>query len=155
MEIRAPQSYTLRTDELNVFLAGGITDCPKWQDIAVAQLASEPQMNVFNPRRDDWPDDPAEIQRQIRWEHDAIRLADAHLFWFAAETVQPIVLYELGKVQALGKPLFVGAHPDYPRLLDVQFQLPLVRPNVALRSSLADVLFDVRVWATAALAVDA
>ena len=151
-EIRAPQKYETRTDEINVFLAGGITDCPRWQDVAVEVLA--PLLNVFNPRRDDWPDDPAEVQRQIEWEHYALRLMDAHLFWFAADAIQPIALYELGKVQSMGLPLFVGADPDYPRLQDLQFQLPLVRPSVELRSTLAAVIGDVAEWNAALVRYD-
>ncbi len=126
----------------SIFLAGGITNCPLWQDLAVASLSD--MFYVFNPRRVDWPDDPGEISKQIEWEHRHLLLADAHLFWFpASESVQPIALYELGKVQSMDRPLFVGADLAYKRRQDIEIQLPLVRPDVILHDRLTDLIQDV------------
>ena len=63
--ITAPQRGKLFSPSL--FLAGGITDCPDWQDEAIAMLRGSP-LTVVNPRRPDWPEDDqdGEISRQIR-----------------------------------------------------------------------------------------
>jgi Nucleoside 2-deoxyribosyltransferase like len=116
----------------SVFLAGGITGCPDWQADAVRALAASPYA-VFNPRRRTGFADPVE---QIAWEYEHLRVADVVLFWFAAGQVQPIALYELGAMAALGKPLAVGADPGYPRRLDVTVQLGLARPDLRLHADL-------------------
>ncbi|MFI1031249.1 hypothetical protein [Streptomyces sp. NPDC020951] len=60
------------------------------------------------------------------------------LFWFCAEAVQPIALYELGAHAARGTRLAVGAHPEYPRRLDVLEQLRLARPGMTVHGSLQE-----------------
>jgi hypothetical protein len=60
------------------------------------------------------------------------------LFWFpAGPSVQPIALYELGKIAAGPKPIAVGADPGYGRRRDVVLQLSHARPCVAVHSTLA------------------
>jgi hypothetical protein len=120
-----------------IFLAGGISGVADWQRVAAGLLPSWPV--VYNPRRADFPmGDDVEGARQIRWEFDHLGRADAILFWFSHETMQPIVLFELGRWSATGKPLAVGAHPDYERRFDVIQQLALVRPGLRVSDSLAD-----------------
>lgn len=136
-----------------VFLAGGITGCPGWQEEVTAALADLPG-TVLNPRRVKWPDDPAEIEAQIRWEHRHLRAADAVLFWFPAETLCPIALYELGALAVYRdergpRPLFAGTHPQYQRRLDVTVQLKLARPEVAVRERVEEVVADLRGWVAA------
>ena len=80
--------------------------------------------------------DEAEGARQIRWEFDHLALADVILFWFSVETIQPIVLYELGRWAASDKPLAVGADPGYERRFDVVQQLGLARPGLTVHSDL-------------------
>ncbi|MCH8090664.1 MAG: hypothetical protein IH955_11740, partial [Chloroflexi bacterium] len=148
MEITAPGDLTQAIGKTGVFLAGGITDCPNWQRDAVEYLGEHcPGLVVFNPRRDNWDMNagPDASKAQIKWEHEAISLATSHLFWFCVETVQPIVLYELGKVQAMGRNLFTGAHPGYPRRLDVVTQLELLRESAFVHTSLENLLHSVRI----------
>ncbi|WP_278189484.1 nucleoside 2-deoxyribosyltransferase domain-containing protein [Thiothrix fructosivorans] len=88
---------------------------------------------MFNPLRPNFPiDDPSASVFQIQWEHEYLRKATAILFWFPAETLCPITLYELGAWSMTTKPLFVGVHPDYARIADVELQTRLVRPDVEI-----------------------
>lgn len=79
---------------------------------------------VLNPRRESFPVGQVETtSEQVAWEHEHWRIADVILFWFCAEAVQPVALYELGAHAARGARLAVGTHPEYPRRLDVLEQL--------------------------------
>lgn len=130
-----------------LFLAGGISNCPDWQAETELALADLPG-SVHNPRR------PGvlvadEAIAQIEWEHEALALSDAILFWFPAETLCPITLFELGVWSAKGVPLIVGTHPEYARRLDVITQLRLARPDVVVYDSLDAVLAQYRTDLTA------
>src|ERR1700744_4033888 len=99
----------------SLFLAGGITDCPDWQAEMRARL-EDSALVLLNPRRARFPiDDPSVAEAQIAWEHRHLRRASAILFWFPAEALQPIALYELGAWSMTTKPLVVGVHPGYVR----------------------------------------
>lgn len=120
-----------------IFLAGGISDVGDWQSDAIGHLRPAWPV-IFNPRRDDFPmGDAAEGVRQIRWEFEHLALADAILFWFSFETLQPIALFELGRWASSDKPLAVGTHPDYARRFDVVQQLELIRPGLPVHADLA------------------
>ncbi|WP_328743804.1 nucleoside 2-deoxyribosyltransferase domain-containing protein [Streptomyces sp. NBC_00285] len=94
---------------------------------------------VLNPRRATFPVGQVEATReQTAWEYEHLRIADVILFWFCAEAVRPIALYELGAHAARGTRLAVGAHPEYPRRLDVLEQLRLARPDVTVHDTLQD-----------------
>lgn len=118
----------------------GITGCPDWQRRAVLQLdAIGSPAVVLNPRREHFPVGQADAtQEQVAWEYEHLRLADVILFWFCAEAVQPVALFELGAHAARGTRLAVGAHPEYPRRLDVLEQLRHARPDVTVHDSLRD-----------------
>ncbi|MBU2662852.1 nucleoside 2-deoxyribosyltransferase domain-containing protein [Actinoplanes bogorensis] len=119
-----------------IFLAGGISGVRDWQRDAIEWLKPVWPV-VYNPRRADFPmgDDDAGA-RQIRWEFEQLAVADAVLFWFSFETIQPIVLYELGRWAASDKPLAVGADPGYERRFDVVEQLGLARPELTVHADL-------------------
>ena len=78
-----------------VFLAGGITGCPGWQQEIVGRL-HDLSVVLLNPRRANFPiNDPTAAPQQIEWEHRHPK-ADTIAFWFPCETLCPITLYELG-----------------------------------------------------------
>jgi hypothetical protein len=131
----------------SLFLAGGISGTFDWQADLVARLADLP-LALLNPRRRNFPiNDPAAAPAQIEWEFRHIRRATAVLFWFPPETLCPIALYELGgRALVREQPLFVGTHPDYQRRLDVEVQLRLARPEVAVATDLAALAGQVREW---------
>lgn len=134
--------------ELRIFLAGGITDCPDWQKEIVAMLLEKgTNAMIMNPRRAKFPiRNPKAAEEQIRWEYRHLERADAILFWFPKETLCPIVLYELGAWSMTSKPIFVGIHPSYKRLLDIEFQTSLQRPDVKPVYGLRDLSNQVLAW---------
>lgn len=131
-----------RLTGLSVFLAGGITGCPDWQQEARELIGD--RMIVINPRRANFPiDDPNAAQEQIKWEYHHLELADKILFWFSAATLCPIVLYELGVWSANSswtKPIAVGIEPGYQREQDVRIQTQLHRPEVEIVSTIPDLV---------------
>lgn len=132
----------------SVFMAGGITGCPDWQADAIELFRRyDADMVLYNPRRKDFPiGDPDAAEEQIRWEHDHLRKAHAIMFWFCYDTVQPIVLYELGAWSMMPKPIFVGVHPGYQRRQDVEIQTALARPDVVVVSDLTTLVENVVEW---------
>lgn len=150
--VTAP-TYTFMGNHPFIFMAGGITGCPEWQDEMINQLLQYTWMEddpdrykalLLNPRRKNFPiEDPTAAEKQIKWEHDMLRKADAILFWFPKETICPIVLYELGAWSMRDKPIFVGVHPEYSRKQDVEIQTRLARPEVPVTYSLDDLATQV------------
>jgi hypothetical protein len=110
-----------------VFLAGGITNCPEWSDVVAKRLQDLPDdLVLLDPRRIAWPiDDPSATDAQITWEHQMFRKAHLISFWFACQTLCPIVLYKLGYWTGQSTDLIVGIHPKYPRRRDVEIQTRL------------------------------
>lgn len=128
----------------SVFLAGGISNCPEWQNEVIKALKEE-HLTIVNPRRDGVLPPEAEPE-QIRWEHSALAEADAILFWFPAETLCPITLFELGAHANRNVPLFIGVHPEYARKLNVTVQMELVRPGLKIYDNLKDLTEAVRIY---------
>lgn len=144
--IESPEILERKFGHKAIFLAGGITNCPDWQQEMVG-LLRETDLILLNPRRADFPiHDPTAAPKQIKWEFDYLREADGILFWFPYETLCPIVLYELGAWAMTDKPIFVGVHPDYKRRLDVEIQVGLVRPDVVIVYSVEELAEEVKSW---------
>src|SRR4051812_31738967 len=137
--VEAPSYACLMRKDIDppaLFLAGGINDCPDWQQELVTKI-QDTRLTVLNPRRANFPiHDPTAAKAQIEWEFDHLIFADAISFWFPCETLCPIVLYELGAWAKSTKPIIVGVHPDYKRRQDVEIQLSLVRPMLTVVYSL-------------------
>ena len=123
--IQAPKEYVGLKH--SIFLAGGITSCPEWQDQAIEML-SETNLVVVNPRRDDFDaSNPDMEMEQISWEHRHLARARAVLFWFPKETLCPITLFELGAMLPTNKIIYIGMDPEYKRRSDVEIQSRLAR----------------------------
>lgn len=135
--IESPENLEYSFGHKSIFLAGGITNCPDWQQ-EMRGLLAETKLALLNPRRENFPiHDPAAADQQITWEHKHLRKASAILFWFPCETLCPIVLYELGAWSRMPyKEIFVGVHPQYKRRQDVEIQTRLARPDVVAVYSL-------------------
>ena len=131
-----------------IFLAGGISNCPDWQTDVLDMLKDvKEEFTIYNPRREQFDlSDPTYSEEQIEWEHDKLSLVNNVIFWFPCETVCPITLYELGVAATKWKKLFVGCHPDYVRKFDVIKQLSLCRPEIVVRDSLEEIVSDVKVF---------
>ena len=140
--IESPNSFNAYGNK-NVFLAGGITDCPDWQSDMV-ELLKTTDYTLLNPRRQNFPiHDPNAFDEQVTWEHDALRHADLISFWFPKETLCPIVLYELGAWSMTDKPICVGLHSGYERRRDVEIQTRLARSEVNIVYSLKDLQSEI------------
>lgn len=120
----------------SLFLAGGITGCPDWQADAALWL-KDYYSPIYNPRRNfDMSKTGDEAREQIRWERAHLQQAKCIFFWFCGDTVQPIVLYELGRWVASNKTLFIGVDTLYSRKFDVIEQVMLERPQQQIHETL-------------------
>lgn len=136
--------FGILTARKAVFLAGTITGAENWQQEASAWLLDR-GIDVFNPRRENFPiDDPAAARKQIEWESDHITAAAVVAFWFPKEGLSPITLYELGKCSALNKRIAVSVEPGFWREEDVRIQTELIRPEVRVGSSFAELMSTVK-----------
>jgi len=116
----------------NLFLAGGITNCPDWQAEFVEKFGANEfssQFNVYNPRRKNFPiEDPNASDEQISWEYNKLAKADIIVFWFSRGSLNPIVLYELGRWgNSQDTLMYIGMDPEYTRKQDVVIQTILSR----------------------------
>lgn len=145
--IKCPQEFNKTFESISLFLAGGITNCPNWQN-EMSDLLKNTKLTLIDPRRDNWDvNDSAIEQQQINWEFKHLNLADAIMFWFPCETLCPITLYELGFWNAkANKKIFVGCHPEYKRKSDVVIQTQLVNPNLNVVSSLNELKIQILDW---------
>ena len=133
---------------LFLFMAGGITGTPRWQLDLLKLLRDAPErLVILDPRRENF--DTSDFDEQVEWEFSAIEMAHGMSFWFPAESVCPIALFELGQATMCEDNLFVGCDPAYPRRNDVVKQLSLCRRNgfeVQVRDSLGDLSKDILKW---------
>lgn len=129
----------------SVFLAGGITNCPEWQDELITHLDNligQFDVVVINPRRKNFPigDKRAGLE-QIEWEFEMLKHASVFSMWFSnADSDQPICMYELGRHLSLRKLMsldlsvdgfVLGVEEGYRRELDVYAQVfHAARPKV-------------------------
>lgn len=97
------EPFTKLTSCTTVFLAGGITNCPLWQDKVIAQIRDKwiatEHLVIFNPRRKDFPiNDKFAAYQQIQWEYEMLDNCDIFSMYFSSgESDQPICMYELGR----------------------------------------------------------
>lgn len=128
--LQAP-SYNGDIKVPSIFLAGGISNCPNWQDTVIRMLYPIRKLAILNPRRDSFDIENRHMAiEQIEWEHDHLKLANMILFWFSEGSINPITLFEYGRWGRLGQansgvPVFVGCHPNYVRKFDVEIQTAL------------------------------
>jgi len=144
----APEVYESRPGAgAALFVAGGIRGCEDWQ-ARYCQMFEDTNLVLLNPRRrfdpqlGSWTD--ADRVKQVTWEFEHLRKADAISFWFSPETLNPISLFELGSWSSSTRPIFVGCHPEYKKRKTVEVQLKLVRPLVEVGDSLEKLAAQVR-----------
>jgi len=125
----------------SVFLAGGITNCPLWQDEILEKLSST-NLIVFNPRRKDFDiTGPTSSQKQIEWEFKYLSSSWVFSIWFCASEKSdlPICFYELGRHLTLAREhgylhaIVIGVDPNFERKDDVYIQTGLISTDVAKR----------------------
>jgi hypothetical protein len=155
--VEAPHYVDLPLDQPSIFLGGGISGVEDWQAKACRALEGFGDITVVNPRRKAFNMDGGDAMtaEQIKWEHHYLDQVSQVLFWFSNETIQPIVLFELGARLREYKwrpnyggirgkqPMFIGCHPDYSRKMDVYHQARLEGYMEEFPSSLDGLLKDV------------
>jgi len=126
-------------NQMSLFLAGGISNCPDWQSILQKLIhAKMPELVLINPRRLDFDiSDPTMTETQINWEFRHLLSSSAVSFYFPPETLCPITLFELGKWSS-AKRIFICCHPKYARREDVIIQIGLIRKDVKVVDTLED-----------------
>jgi hypothetical protein len=141
--IEAP-NYVFPADKKNIFLAGTIQGTiTDWQT-EITKALSNLDIVVFNPRRKNFPiHDSSAAEKQITWEFRMLRQADIISFWFAKETLGPIVLFELGAHTRTDKLIVIGMDPEYQRRQDVEIQTKLVRPDIKIVYNLNDLAEEI------------
>ncbi len=139
----APEYYALKSDDVAVFLAGGITNCEDWQNKVIDCLKRYPAKDtehlvIFNPRRSEWPSngDTDEIRRQIHWEAEYIRKCDIFSMYFTntKDSDQPICFYELGRYTQNGRDI-ISYQEGFKRALDVDIQMEILAPGMKVNKN--------------------
>jgi hypothetical protein len=159
--LEAPEGFRVNMIRPWIFMAGGITNCPAWQQdlrrylyATLGPVADDPaaicSYTLFNPRRENFPiHDPCASEEQIAWEYMGLKLADIIVFWFARGSLNPIVLFELGK-HCMHPNIVVGCDPEYVRTQDVVIQLRLMKPKtkviMGFKPFCAAVIDAIRLW---------
>lgn len=148
--IEALEEYTPLMDEnklteKSIFLAGGITNCPDWQQ-ELRNMLYDCNLAILNPRRKNFPiNDPNASKEQISWEFNHFKIADIISFWFSRGSLNPIVLFELGKwLSQKRKPIFIGIDPKYKRKQDIIIQTALERPDIKIVFSLHELAHQIK-----------
>lgn len=143
--LEAPTYEAFSSDEVLVFLAGGITGCHDWQDQVIEELSKKKhteKLVILNPRRKNFPiSDPNAAREQIAWEFRMLEACDIFSIYFVnSESDQPICMYELGRnicrmeekhykgEDILNK--IVTVEKGYKRAQDVDIQLGLTGASI-------------------------
>ena len=157
--IRSPEIWNKASDQRKaIFLAGGITNCPLWQDYAAKRIASSLPVVVLDPRRDNWDMKNGHVESviQISWECKHLKKSDHILFWFPSTSDCPIALFELGSYLDKNTPISIGTDCQYNRRFDVEVQTAMVRPRMIVWDNLDKMIdnlilhwnepFDRKLW---------
>lgn len=133
--IQAPAETTSKG--IKLFIAGGIRNCPKWQDELIEKLLKEQRIKdeiededikiiIYNPRCNEVPEE----DKQIEWEFNKLKESDIISFWFSEGSVNPITLLEYGKHMKSKKKLVIGCHPNYEKKNNIKVQTELERKDL-------------------------
>lgn len=113
------------TSKYSIFLAGSIgVDKPakQWQEQISLKLMKYDDLDIYNPRRDDWdsswkqdPTEGTQFYDQVMWEQTNINKCDIIAFYFDTDTQSPITLLELGLCLTGSKKIFVMCPENFFR----------------------------------------
>lgn len=140
--ITAPQNYNKQSDQISVFLAGGITNCPEWQNEVIRKLEDFDlqKLVIYNPRQEHFNiTDPNASYKQISWEFQYLENMDIFSMYFSdGDSDQPICMYELGRnlirmqnrfPNDWKERIIITCENGYRRKLDVYIQTRLATEN--------------------------
>lgn len=142
--IVSPDLVNEKSGNKKIFLAGGISNCPDWQDYVANELKKKlKNVDIINPRRKIWDDerkDSSVSLDQIVWEKNYIDSADYILFYFPKDTLCPITLFELGAALYTKRIVSIGIEPGYQREFDIRTQVGLVDESINITNSLDEMI---------------
>jgi len=144
--VTAPDSYLKpeHIDKMAIFLAGSIDNgiAPDWQK-KVLEALGEHNIMLMNPRRKDWSQNagPEEVQKQVKWELEALEYADLILMYIAKGSKAPISLLELG-LHAKEERLVLAVDPAYYRRVNVE--VVCGKYNIPLYETLEELIKHVK-----------
>jgi hypothetical protein len=146
----APEEVKLEKGDITCFLAGGITNCPTWQNDVIKAISkyfdfmkqeipgSEDgdDLILINPRREHFPiNQPNAAREQITWEFDNLQKMDIFsMFLCSGPSDQLICMYELGRnilkmqyeyPESWKDRIVITCNSNYKRLNDVLVQTGL------------------------------
>jgi hypothetical protein len=132
--IQAP--LDTKINGIKLFLGGGISNCPNWQDDISNRIKNSENLKkfngylnliVYNPRCKTLPEEVP----QVIWEFNNLEKSDIICFWFSRGSVNPITLFEYGShFKNKKKTIIVGCDPLYERKTNVIIQTKLAMPNL-------------------------
>lgn len=124
IEIQPPKQ--IYPHNRSIFLAGTIDmgDSINWQNSFVNLLRPYEGI-IYNPRRDDWDNSwnkhSFKLQEQIRWELEAMEMADIILYNFLPDSKSPISLLELGLyARDMAKKIIVCCPDEFYRSTNIK-----------------------------------
>jgi hypothetical protein len=136
-----------KSEDISVFIAGGISNCYDWQSEYILNfkkmnIFGDKNIIMFNPRRYDFDiTNKVMEEEQIRWEFNKLHKADIISFWFPKETVCPITLYELGYwIDKENVSIIIGCDPMYSRKNDVEIQTALAGYTKKIHTSIDELV---------------
>lgn len=133
----APEKF-VENKKYSIFLAGTIDsgNSEDWQMQIIKNLPENLDINIFNPRRSDWPSDSDhnEVEKQIMWELELLERADLIIFNILSQSKSPITLMEIGLFARLSHKVAIFCDKDFYRFDNVRcvankFNLLLNRTN--------------------------
>lgn len=134
--IVAPSDKKVNQNIIKIFL-GGTIDSGKsedWQKKICAKYYDDKRIIIFNPRRDEWPEEHSdEVIRQIKWEHKRMDESDYIIMNILPDSKSPISLMEIGMYNESNK-LLVFCTDNFYRYDNVKivcekYNIPLFNTN--------------------------
>ena len=114
--------------------------------LATSRISANPTGIQPQPMSPNFPiNDPTASEQQITWEYQQLRDADIISFWFSVGSLNPIVLYELGRWgNSSNKKIVIGVDKEYERKQDVVIQTKLSRPEVSVCESINSFINEIK-----------
>jgi hypothetical protein len=86
------------------------------------------------------------LKNRLHGEYEHLQNADIIIFWFSRGSLNPIVLYELGKWgNSTNEQIIIGIDPEYERANDIKIQTMLARPDVFICDSLKSLVYYTKI----------
>lgn len=133
----APEKF-IENKKYSIFLAGTIDsgNSEDWQYQIIKNLPENLDINIFNPRRLEWPSDSDhnEVEKQIMWELELLERADLIIFNILPQSKSPITLMEIGLFARFSYKVAIFCKENFYRFDNVRcvankFNLLLNRTN--------------------------